>query len=240
MPVVTRSQTKILEEELSYSNAEVKQPKPKPKPKQVKPKPKQIYNYTYNVFIEHDTDKYNSTKDIYIDSAYFPVNILIKIKKNNNTLIEVNYTASIYRQDQGGGLIMINESKTKINVIKELSATERGEIGVIIEDKIYDKLMNINSYLINSVKYSIIYEVKRDLYKELYNFEEDKDYSFRREICSEEEFDKIIEQIQLMYDDEYFLRIINNNGTYKYKLNEEQARETRLMYFRYLIQIAFK
>ncbi len=231
MPVITRSQTKILEEELSYSNKQVKQSKPKqPKSKQIK----------YHISIEHDADKYNATEDIYIDSGYFPINMLIKIKKNNNTLIEVNYFASIYRQDQGGGLIMINDSKTKIIIIKELSAIERGEIGVIIEDKIYDKLMNINSYLINSVKYSIIYEVKRDLYKELYNFEEDKDYSFRREICSEEEFDKIIEQIQIMYDDEYFLRIINNNGTYKYKLNEDQARETRLMYFKYLIETAPK
>jgi hypothetical protein len=245
MPVVTRSQSKILEEELSCSKNQVKQSKKVKQPKQSKPpKPVKIHNYKYHVSIEHDADKYNAIEDIYIDSGYFPINMLIKIKKNNDTLIEVNYFASIYRQDQGGGIIMINDSKTKIIIIRELSAIEQGEIGPIIEDEIENKFVKImlenRCNLLIKVNHHLIYEIKRDLYKKLYNFEEDRDYSFRREICSEKEFEKITEQIQLMYDDEYFLRIINNNGTYKYKFDEEQERKIKLMYFKYLIETAPK
>ncbi len=225
----------IIEEEDTNMNTKTRNKKSQ------KVSPKKLTKEKQNNFkikFYHDAEKYNETKNIYIDSSYFDVKMAILILNNYNDFIEINFEFTMYRQDQGGGNSFISDSKINITIPEELNYKILGELGLYLEDNFENEFNKIakNCYVLNTLRSSVLYELETKIYKRLFGIQNKCDYSWTDSSETEDKFNEKKEFFQSfgLENLNYCLSTINN-GAERNHFNQEQLTELRKMYFETLI-----
>ena len=78
--------------------------------------------------IYHDAKQYNCTKNIYIDSATYNIELCAEAKINDELMLYIKMKIKIYRGDQGGGEMHVEELEVKDKVIYSPKNGEQKEI----------------------------------------------------------------------------------------------------------------